>query len=99
MRVPETRRGPIFLCPFRPSGICGPATSISNELIMRIMDRDTNTIMHDPLACMMSQPERIDRGFFQAAVLGEIWVSIIKVLESEFERRIDRLVCGFRCWG
>ena len=89
---PQARGEQVFLSAFRPSGICGPAASIGNKVTLRIVDRDTNTIVHDPLASMVSQPEEIDCGFFQATILGEVGVSRIKVLEGKFERWIDRPV-------
>jgi hypothetical protein len=80
-----------------------PAAGIRNELPLLIMDRDDNAAVHDAFAGVIPQPERIDCGVGKAAILGEIGVSIIKVLERERERWIDAffwfLWCRFDVHG
>src|SRR2546425_4001701 len=73
------------------------SAGIGDELAGAIVDRDHDAVMHDAFAGMIPQPEYINGRFFEAAFLGEVGVSIVKVLERERERRVGSLP-GF-LWG
>ena len=45
--------------------------------------------MHNAFAGVMPEPEEIDCCFGKTAILGEVGMPRIKVLEGERERRID----------
>src|SRR5262249_16299361 len=78
--------------------IARTSAGIRDERALLVVDRDHDAVLHDAFAGVMPEAEEIDCCFSEAAILGEIWMSIIKVLKGKLERRIDLLLCRL-WWG
>ena len=71
--------------------IARPPAGICDKCAIHLVDWDDDTTMHDAFASMIPQPECIDCRFSEPALLGEVGMVSVKVLERECERRVGSL--------
>src|SRR6266566_6160071 len=89
--LPEVGRE--FVLPLPCWWFSNTPACIGDELAVLIMYRDDYPVMHDAFAGVVAEPECINGCFPEAAFLGEIRVSVVKVLKRELQRWICALPC------